>query len=469
MECIISNKNSNTPWKRLLAISVLAALFVLASAISAAAGPKSSAHSSTCPDSNALASFQTYDNVAAAFANNVSTTTTTYYFFSLANETPIDGVPGLIKYCVYPSSDTPTAAINVEATGANGDLWTSRGGSPDFSFGRPHGNPTNIPLDGGSMRMGTATWDNFPSDQTILLHINDPAVCASIYGHTSGTCFVKPIPASACNIGDTTVAYNAMPFGAVNCSPPSQAFEATSTSEFGDEVQLAAGAGRKLVSLKVLFSSYGCSAGGHWNLGESDPCMTTPGATFTHPITANIYAVEDCSGTPCPGTLLATVTQDQTIPYRPSADSANCGGTDPNGYEEGSRWFNPFANGGAGGCQYSVSTVLTFIFPTGITLPDNLIWTVAFNTTHYGPSPIGESASCFSTDPGCGYDSLNVGAKTYPGAPYAGTDVDPLAAFLSSTWPGGYCDGGADGTGSLRLDADCWNGYRPLGEIITTN
>ena len=40
MECIISNKNSNTPWKRLLAISVLAALFVLASAISAAATAK---------------------------------------------------------------------------------------------------------------------------------------------------------------------------------------------------------------------------------------------------------------------------------------------------------------------------------------------------------------------------------------------------------------------------------------------
>ncbi len=56
----------------------------------------------------------------------------------------------------------------------------------------------------------------------------------------------------------------------------------------------------------------------------------------------------------------------------------------------------------------------------------------AFNTTHYGYSPIGEiPLGCFFTDPGCGYDSLNVGAKTYAPAAFAGTDVNNDEAFIS--------------------------------------
>ena len=46
-----------------------------------------------------------------------------------------------------------------------------------------------------------------------------------------------------CNAADTTgdaanAAYNNIPKDAVDCGPPSQAFEATSTKEFGDEVAL---------------------------------------------------------------------------------------------------------------------------------------------------------------------------------------------------------------------------------------
>jgi len=35
---------------------------------------------------------------------------------------------------------------------------------------------------------------------------------------------------------------------------------------------------------------------------------------------------------------------------------------------------------------------------------------------------------------------------------------------LNSTWTGAYCDNGADGTGSFRLDSPtsaCWTGYVP--------
>jgi hypothetical protein len=300
---------------------------------------------STCPSSKAVGNFKTASIVGADFSNNSNITT--YFFSSLTDESPVDGVPGLINYCVYPSPATMPTGIDPQAKGADGEPWLANQGSGGFSFGRPHGDPSNIPLDGTGTTMGTATWDTAPTDQTILLHINDPTVCHEIYGiDTPGTCFVKPSLAVSCNQGDTTVAYNALPFGVVNCPKSSEAFEAQSASEFGDEVSLKTGTSRTLKSLNVVFASYGCSVRGHWNLGD---CVTNAGDTFTHPITANIYAVDDCGGTPCPGTLLATATQMQTIPYRPSADPS-C--------PDLAQWFNPLAPGG-GACQYSISTVLT--------------------------------------------------------------------------------------------------------------
>jgi hypothetical protein len=268
-----------------------------------------------------------------------------------------------------------------------------------------------------------------------------------------------------CNIGDgpTVAAYNAIPFEGINCFPSLWPFEGGATSEFGDEVGLAAGTGRTLVSLKVLFGSFGCGVSGHWFDGL---CNTTPGQTFNLPITANIYAVNDCSGTPCPGMLLATVTRIQNIPYRPSADPTNCPGSPPS---PATKWFNPSNITSPGGaCQNGISTVLTFTFAipgaVPVTLPDQVLWTVAFNTTHYGAMPVGEGAACFSSAPGCPYDSLNVGATTYPGAPYAGTDIDLDGVFINSANPALYC---GLPSGVLGLATPCWPGETPLGEVIT--
>jgi hypothetical protein len=110
--------------------------------------------------------------------------------------------------------------------------------------------------------------------------------------------------------------------------------------------------------------------------------------------------------------------------------------------------------------------VLTFTFPRGITVPNEVIWTVTFNTTHSGYTPIGESTICFTSPGGCAYDSLNVGSETFPGAPYAGIDVDPDVAFVSF-WQGGYPPpfGGAT-LESLQSEAGFTN-YKPQGEIAT--
>jgi hypothetical protein len=230
-------------------------------------------------------------------------------------------------------------------------------------------------------------------------------------------------------------------------------YNVTGTSELGDEDGLESGPNPVLESLEVVLDSFACQSG-NW---FSANCVTTPGATFDHPITVNIYAVDESGPTPAPGPLLASRTEVRSIPYRPSADPVNCTGANAG------QWFDASDNACYNGIAYSP----TFDFGGNTSLPDRVIWTVAFNTTNAGASPIGPSA-CVGTTEGCTYDALNLGAQTFPGAPYVGTDIDPNGAFLDSNQPGFYCDGGAGGTGFLRLDTDaasCWDTNKPLGKI----
>ncbi len=243
-----------------------------------------------------------------------------------------------------------------------------------------------------------------------------------------------PLSASAA----TTTIYNNIP------SPqpgnlPSQAFEATSTSEFGGQVSFA-GTERQNPKVTVLMSSWGCETG-HWTSGD---CATTPGATFSVPITLNIYNVGAGNA---PGTLVATTTKTFNIPYRPSADSTNCTGGNAGKWFDGTTCFNGLA------------TPVSFDV-TG-TLPNSAIISVAYNTTHYGYTPVGTS-SCSSTSAGCGYDSLNV-ALTAP--PTVGTTPLPADAYLNSSWNGAYCDNGVGGTGTFRLDSGCWTGFQPAIKV----
>lgn len=218
---------------------------------------------------------------------------------------------------------------------------------------------------------------------------------------------------------------------------PSLGYEATSTSEFGGQIELA-GAARQNPTVSVVMSSWGCESG-HWNDGN---CSTTPGATFSHPITLNVYAVNPNNS---PGSLLATAQQTFNVPYRPSASPTCSGG----------RWSDGTT------CYNGKATTLTFN-PLAVTLPAKVIVALAYNTTHYGSSPIGESSACFSSSAGCGYDSLNVGLD-YP--PTVGSTPRPNDAYLNSSSGDQYCDGGIGGTGTFRLDEACWTGYQPAVQV----
>ncbi len=228
----------------------------------------------------------------------------------------------------------------------------------------------------------------------------------------------------------------------------SQAFEATQTSEFGDRITFA-GSARDLGRVTLSLSSWGCQTG---HAGSSGTCVTQPGTGFTHPITFNIYAAGAGSSA---GALITTRTQTFKIPFRPTADNVRC--TEGRWYDEASKT-----------CFNGLQTFITFDFHNQhVTLPNTIVFGVAYNTTHYGYSPIGENAPCFTSSAGCGYDSLNVGIGSVL---KIGSKPDPGMAFMYSTWGGNYCDNGLAGTGTFRLDSPgnpCWMAFGVPGVRFT--
>ena len=231
---------------------------------------------------------------------------------------------------------------------------------------------------------------------------------------------------------------------------PSIAFEANQAEQFGDRVQFA-GTSRTLTTAVQGMSSWGCQSG-HWNTGD---CLTTPGATFSHPITLNLYNV--ASGNEV-GSVIASVTQTFAIPYRPSADNTNCTGANAG------KWYHP----ASATCFNGLATTITFnLAGLGIVVPNEVIYGIEYSTTHYGNPPVGESASCFTSSGGCGYDSLNVLTTADP--PTVGVNPAPDDAYFSSLTAANYCDGGAGGVGTFRLDAGCWTGFKPVVRFNAAN
>ena len=232
---------------------------------------------------------------------------------------------------------------------------------------------------------------------------------------------------SASSGGSAQSGYNAIP-SKVSGNVPSEGFEANADTDFGDEVALG-GPQRGLQSMSVLFSSWGCQSG-HW---YSKDCVTAPGATFDVPVTYTVYA--DNSG--ARGATLSRTTATVQIAYRPSA-SPECTGDDAG------KWYNSKDRT----CYNGFPQVVQLSMPS-VTLPDRVIWTVSFNTSHYGSPAVGESAPCYTSSGGCGYDSLNVGAFSFPNAPFSGTDLDEDKVFRNGAMESG------------------WTGFRPLGTIVT--
>ena len=218
--------------------------------------------------------------------------------------------------------------------------------------------------------------------------------------------------------GNGTVVYSSIPKPLKAVA--SLGFEATQALEFGDGVNLTHRG--KLQRVRYVLSSWGCQSG-HWYSGD---CVTVGTPTFPVPITVNVYAVDNTK-TSRVGNLLATQTKTFNIPYRPSSDHVRC--------PDGERFYSAVD----AACVHGLANVIVFDFSgPRPNLPLQTIVSLVYNTSHYGPHPIGQSAPCYTSPGSCGYDSLNVSADG-PGGPI-GSPVDPNSVFDSFTQAVDYCN-----------------------------
>jgi len=132
---------------------------------------------------------------------------------------------------------------------------------------------------------------------------------------------------------------------------------ATSTTEFGGEIELA-GTARKQPTITVVMSSWACESG---NWTEKGKCLSPKGKTFKVPLTVKVYAAAELSEGP-----VAEFTKMEKMKYRPS-DSTEC--------VSGEQWYDPTTKECSHGYAFPLSislkrlkkmpqkAVVTFSFP----------------------------------------------------------------------------------------------------------
>lgn len=165
-------------------------------------------------------------------------------------------------------------------------------------------------------------------------------------------------------------------------------------NEFGGQVG-AEGTERNKPTVEVVMSSKACQFGSQ----AADSCETPkPNKKFKLPVTLNVYEVGPGNSV---GIKIASVTKQVAMPYRPSRDPVKC--PDPAPGKEGGYFGAAGPHGET--CYHGVAFVVKFktkLKP----IPTNTILSVTYNTTNFGPAPIG-LAPCNSTSGGCPYNYLN--------------------------------------------------------------
>lgn len=254
--------------------------------------------------------------------------------------------------------------------------------------------------------MQNLTWGRCMRSQFIKARVGALGVVVT------GLLLALAMPFSAFAASNTV--YNATP-AVLPPNVQSLGYEATSTAQFGDYVHLA-GTSRKLDTVTVTMSNWAL-----YSDYVNDARYSANNVSWTHPITVNVYSNHlDANGVP--DTLLATTTQSVSIPWRPAASPA-CGGT---------AWLaddNNCYNGKAFNAVFDMSSL-------NVTLPDDVIIGVAYNTANYGASPILQAGP---------YNSLNVGISANQNVS-VGTDDSINEVFWDTMFPG-Y-------SGGFKLDAN---------------
>jgi hypothetical protein len=199
---------------------------------------------------------------------------------------------------------------------------------------------------------------------------------------------------------------------------------ATSSTEFGGEIQLA-GTARKQPSVTVVMSSWACQSGGVYE----ETCATTkPKQGFKIPLTVKVYAAAELGEGP-----VAEVTKTEKMLYRPSVSSKCTTGA----------WYDE----AEAACYHGFAFPLTIKLPKLKKMPGKAIVTFSFPHSS-GPA-----------------QSLNVAVSEPPENTLSIGSQPVEEWFVNSTWSGMYCTGtpGAFGPegGNCSSEAEGTN-YQPV-------
>jgi PEP-CTERM motif len=231
------------------------------------------------------------------------------------------------------------------------------------------------------------------------------------------------------------VVYDSTP-AVVPANLASQPYQAQSTFEFGDHVKLA-GTERQLQTVTMTMSNWAYQS---IYLGDARyGGANQNNAGYMQNLTANFYSVNTAGAVPTLGALLTTITQATLIPWR-AEPSAACPGI---------QWLS------AEGCKNGVAFNVSFDFSTAnITLPDNVIFSMAMNTQNFGANPVGSNGP---------YNSLNFALNS---GTSVGTDADNAAVFWHTSNASFLTTGTAGVFGQDRdTGANGWIGYTPAFQI----
>jgi hypothetical protein len=227
-----------------------------------------------------------------------------------------------------------------------------------------------------------------------------------------------------------------------------EGFQCCGTSAFGGEVTFA-GSKRNSPTITAGLLSFACEEGGN------ETCKTKKNATFTWPITLEIYepGVGDAVGP-----LITRVTSTFAIPYRPS-ESPKC--------PEVEGWTKGYGSE----CFIAIAKNISFTLK-GFKLPETAIIALAFNTESYGSKPTGMEGpeNSLNVTVNVSYECTKERPVTHeceeyvelPTGPSVGTDPFPEQVFQSTVYSVAAC-GGVEG--SFGASGDCWKYAQPAFEV----
>ena len=248
--------------------------------------------------------------------------------------------------------------------------------------------------------------------------------------------------------GASEVVYNNVP-STLAGNYASVGAEAYSYAEFGGQVELV-GTQRNKPTIEVVMSAWGCQFGTWF----ANSCETPkPTKKIKIPVTLKMYEVGEKNKV---GEQIGEISKTFPMPYRPSDSPGKCA--------EG-RWYDAAENT----CYHGLAFKIKFPPLKTLRMPKKVIVGLSYNTSHYGPSPLGDKNDCNTKSAGCYYDALNVGiAEPSENLLTAGVDpAEPYIHILNAGAASEACGNETEAQAKLA-PSECnafWEGDQPLIRI----